>query len=142
MSARRFGEYNVKPDSASVCPGCACYTLEPCDDIVTRITSVPVPSKYALLVVCRGEDLPDYGSSAKELPNKLIGAFWSGPKHPALIAEQSFLLSFPGRTHGGAHHCVHGLRSDHFYEHGLKQTSDYCGFTHTLRNVCKICVDS
>lgn len=38
-----------------------------------------------------GEDLPDYGSSAKKLPNKLIRAFCSAPQHPAPSAELSMV---------------------------------------------------
>lgn len=72
----------------------------------------PSAQKSALVVVCRGETLPDYGSSAKEFPNKLIRAFWSAPQHPSLISELSSLLRVSERTHGGAYRCVHNLPSD------------------------------
>lgn len=67
----------------------------------------PSTLKLALAVVSGGTALPDYGSSAKELPDKLIRAFWSAPQHSALIAEPSLAVCF--RTDSGEAHPVCSL---------------------------------
>lgn len=81
-----------KPDSIFVCPLVSVTLISR-----TRHRS---PVTFALdgwlqaLEVCQSEDLPDYGSTAKELHNKLIGALWLAPHYPSLIAERKTWLMF------------------------------------------------